>query len=921
MPTLIHAGLIRKKHLDEDLRYEPGSLIDETSRLPKTLQGGWDYFEKLVPDCLAYLEEASSEDVARFIRETSEEAKKFYNSGNNMRWYSVVQPFPTLLPLDQPALLLSVLGEVRENPASPALIRFLEKKRNWHLARPENLEDIYQVGRYADFIATLTQTGQATQNYLETLDLSALIKNYRGRASTEIVHIAELLENFSAGLGDNWLKKGAFDVRELDENRKSITIDNLDQVYATVYILKRTHPEKLKDIIFSWDNGINRRLSLGDLSRFILTAYRLREIFGDEKNPLKDIFTNLDVLALDLNLTNVPREFFDIAGLEKVRSETNQYTNNIGGDQFVLLLGQAVTIAPIKSIGIDNMVEAMKGWSRIEKISDVDLSRDVSPRYLLLAQHAGTRVRDYFENNPEELRWRYDQAEVLAVLKRLGRSMRPAPEVAILSSPIPPETPLLLKKEPKKEAESPKKQWPITKNISKPVPPILQPTDHFVEWVERVEMEGISLGDPRLSGIRLDNPKTLQSIRKEVADKTTRERGDRFIHRIYDRFFRDPVTTDNAGEYYHIARGILYYPDSFYHDWGNFAVSRLIGWLGRASEDDVQSISDSEEMLQWLRNNSHLDQKGSDVKKAVDGILNGRFGYVLQKGWAKTVGKFTRPSKGIAKELEGKLEFTNVSGALPGFQIKKILIQGKHQATLIIGDPKKGAHAELKIRPGTDGISHAAVEGELGSRLQYQGPVLMVSGGNKGVEIMIEKGKIVNSVFDPNRLDGYLIVYSDGTLHIADKRYLKLSELTRKKEDRSVLLDLKDPNDFKRFLEISKEERLSIVASLLFKNRHGENYTNQNDYPTERRFLLEFNDGRFGILDTEGGGHTINDLLSVAWRLSGVEKALYCDTGMYDLASYYLYPNGQKGERRAVRVGHVDADKSSNRLIFYNNGE
>ncbi len=942
--ALVEQEIIRKNFLDQDLVYQNGSLSFELTRLPKAIHGGADYFNYLMPDCLARFEKTDAQTVAQFLKETMEPASLFYESGtskggrDDMRWHTKVRPFPSLLPLEDPATLLRLLAETRIDPQADSLPVWLKTKRGFSLIQPETLNDLDAISRYADFLTTLTQSGDAREKYLGELDLKKLTKNYSGKQATEIVQVAEILNTLSPStgdqksLGDRWLGTSHFNSMHLKSGANGVVtvgIDNLDEVYATYFILKRSDPSSLADIHFVWTNGVNRKLSLADLSRLILASYRLETLLGEKQNPLKNFFADLDIQNLDLDLSHIPRQFFDIKGLESVREEINKYTDNRGGDQFVLILGQAITTAPVHQIGIDNLVLAMNEWSKTENIRSVNLVRDVQGRYVLLAKHAATRVRDYFETNPEELRLRYDRTEIMAMLKRLERSVRPAPEMPNLAAPVAVQKPNPAAKQP----EIKTKEWPSTKNIphhtktnsvaATQAQPTAPAADPFIAWLDRVETEGVSLSDSSLTDIRLDDPKTIEPLRKKIAEKTTPDRAERFVHRLYERYFREPIGPQNVFEYYRIAQGMAGQENNLYRIWGEFAGGRLAAFIRHLPEGGRQQIGNMEEMVTWLVQKNYIDKKESDIQKGIEGVKNGHTGYVAGKWWSKHVAKHfeNRDVQNIQSGVRGEMSFQPVAGALPGFDIQKIFIEGHHKATLVVGDPKQGAKTGIRIRPG-GGINYEEIEKSFGNRLQYNGPVLMVSGANKGVEIMVERGRVVNFVFDPSRLDGYLIIYPDGGMKLADKRNLYLSDLTRKKEDRSVRLDLNDPLDFRRVFEVVKQQKLSIVASLLFKNKAGEQYSKkENDYGDDRRLILEFADGHFGVLDTEGNDYSTNDVLSMAWRIPGVTRVLYCDTGMFDLASYYLYPDGQNGERKRVPIGREDADKSSNRLYFYTGEE
>ncbi len=265
-----------------------------------------------------------------------------------------------------------------------------------------------------------------------------------------------------------------------------------------------------------------------------------------------------------------------------------------------------------------------------------------------------------------------------------------------------------------------------------------------------------------------------------------------------------------------------------------------------------------------------------------------------------------------------KPEFEKLAGSLPGFETNLVLIDGEHWATVIKGNPAKGARATMRIKVGA-GISSETIEKEFGNSIQYQAPVSMVSVGNKGLEMMADQGKIVNWVFDPRRLDGYLIVYPDGTLHIADKRHLSLKELTRNEKEADTILNLNNPFDFESFLKTVQAEKLTVVGSMYFENREGANYTKAASPADSRRYILEFADGTFGMFDSQID-MTINDSLALIWQLPGVKRVLYCDTGYFEFAKYYFYDGpseDSKTTRNPVDLGIRDRDTSSNRMVFY----
>lgn len=908
--ALVEAKIIQKEHIDEHLRYAPKLLAYELARLPEIVGGGWDYYQSMMPDALTGLKELTPEAVAEFIRETSKSAGDFYASGQDMLWRTKVHPFRTFLPMDDPSFLLSAIAELKRNPASPKLIRWLEEKRDWRLLTPRNSDDIKRVSDYSQFLLTLTQRGEDQTKYLAQLNFADL-GNYREATPAQIMEVVDqfnIIQPKSSdrpGLGDRWLKESKFDVAAWKEKEVEVNMANIDDIYARFYILKRNNPKILEGIRFKWVNGIKNNLAVGDLARLILTSHRLREIFGADHNPLDGLIRGIQSLKLDFSLENIPTDFFEVKGLELVRNRINQTTGNRGGDEFVMLVDLAVTTAPMEKVGLENMILAMRGWLKVEQLDaeSEGPKRDIQGRYLLFASHAAVRVRDYFELHPEELEARRDKEELLRFLRYAQSPIRPLlqlPDEIILNKPA---SPRLVGRSKPKNIPAPASKVEAKVDIKNPL----------LVWLEGAENNGAYLSDPRLKEIRLDDPATFGSLKVSLAAVADKARIDRLINQIYERYFRSGISVANAELYYEIARGILDQSDNFYHPWGYYVGSQLVQLMKKSGESVCEAATDCEAMLAWLEKAGFKDKRETLFSKGVRELKAGRFGYIFNKIGTKVTKAF---SSGGAAEIgdarKGEIKRQKVSGNLPGFIAEKLHIDGSHQATLIIGDHKKGARAAVHMNPG-GGISGQSLEKRYDKTIQYQGPVLMVSGQNKGVEVMIEKGEIKNFVYDPNRLHGYLVIFPDGHLKIVDKRRLRLSDFTENSKDRSVILDLNNPFDFQSIFQVAQEKQLSMMASLFFENKPGENYTKGSSGADSRRFVVDFGDGRFGVIDS-AVDMSINDLLHIAWRIGAV-RTLYCDTGMFDNATYYTYDS--TGRRNSVTLGHRDDDRSSNRLVFY----
>lgn len=109
------------------------------------------------------------------------------------------------------------------------------------------------------------------------------------------------------------------------------------------------------------------------------------------------------------------------------------------------------------------------------------------------------------------------------------------------------------------------------------------------------------------------------------------------------------------------------------------------------------------------------------------------------------------------------------------------------------------------------------------------------------------------------------------------------------------------------FTQILKAKRYSLLCGMLLIN--GDETHHLNDGATSRRFFVEYDDSGFGIMKSTQDMST-GDLVAISKKF-GVRRAIYMDTGMYDMATY------RDGSGADHVIGHTDTAESTNRVVIY----
>jgi hypothetical protein len=208
----------------------------------------------------------------------------------------------------------------------------------------------------------------------------------------------------------------------------------------------------------------------------------------------------------------------------------------------------------------------------------------------------------------------------------------------------------------------------------------------------------------------------------------------------------------------------------------------------------------------------------------------------------------------------------------------------------------------------------------------------MTTGNHKMTELAFSEGIQMNWLLSPKGKDGLLITDMSGNPKILDKREINLSDLVNESDFKDAAISaacarwlksrglkgtkdclsctikpFEDIRDRAFFLKILKLKKYSLLSGMLLIN--GDEVYKMNDGQTSRRFFVEFEDGKFGIMNSVEDMST-GDLVDISLKFD-VKRAIYMDTGMYDMATY------RDGNGKDHVIGHQDTNESTNRVVIY----
>lgn len=339
---------------------------------------------------------------------------------------------------------------------------------------------------------------------------------------------------------------------------------------------------------------------------------------------------------------------------------------------------------------------------------------------------------------------------------------------------------------------------------------------------------------------------------------------------------------------------------------------------------------DYDDLVKKLEIKGVLYLTEGNVQKAITDLKAGNYSYVFRKGTQKLFG-------GDEVKVEGQtvsMEKNNWS-ARKGVETYALKSGDRELAVIIKCDP---AIIKSKILVERDGVvDMEAEEKKLGDRLVFSAPMTFTTGNHKMTELAFRDGEQMNYLLSPHTKDGLLLVNKSGDKKVLNKTRLKVSDFLEVSDltDPGIALAVKhwaglremSPDtvlsesirpaerfvDKKFFFEILKIKEYSLLGGMLLidkpENSEQGIVVKLQDPLDSRRLYLEFADGKFGILDSTENMSTAQ---AVELALSvGATKAMYMDTGMYDMATY------KDGGGHDHVMGHNDTKQSTNRVVFY----
>lgn len=431
-----------------------------------------------------------------------------------------------------------------------------------------------------------------------------------------------------------------------------------------------------------------------------------------------------------------------------------------------------------------------------------------------------------------------------------------------------------------------------------------------------------------LRDFRIDNHDSIVRLKNRIAGVAGKEKAEEIVIQYVNAYLKEvPLNWETVFNYKAIGEALLKEPENS-RLWraGSFVHQKAIAFLERRDNRAAcpEDRYDCDQLYERLEGQKLVAKDYTLIEKVGPRLVQRGVGYTVSAMWRNIKGKALGAVSeggvnGIgSKYSKGELKLKELSGALPGFVVAAPMLNGDRLGTLILGDPKEGARVAMRINVG-GGVSEAKIKKDYGGRLQYQGVVTMQSSQDVPLGTVVVNGFVHQQRFDAVRLDGYMVVFPDNTMHIIDQRRFRLSDITRRPEDAVQILSLTQgtglvPEEFFRALANAKA---TILTGISYDPRGRvtgfEEFSEMNG-DSNRRLIFSFDDGKFGMYDTDAS--STNEMLMILYRLQKelgpLERVVMCDRGMWDSAAWYRDGDVSK----EVRLGAVTEDPS-NRIIFY----
>ncbi|MFA6528724.1 MAG: peptidoglycan recognition family protein [Candidatus Gracilibacteria bacterium] len=413
------------------------------------------------------------------------------------------------------------------------------------------------------------------------------------------------------------------------------------------------------------------------------------------------------------------------------------------------------------------------------------------------------------------------------------------------------------------------------------------------------------------------SPYALETIRVIIGSKVGFGVASNFIVKLGQKFIKDnPVSYDNlyplalkANEFASVSKGNVGMKGvsdaaAVYKLIGNFTLNNIAQFLIDEVDRSPRNITkvirtlgnldvdyDEVEAI-FLERNIPLDYGMTNFAKGIMNLREGNFKYLFSAVFRKFRAKISKDvdRSGPASKLDIELTESNWSGG-KGVQVRDISVEGREEARLIEVDLSE-ARTQLIIGRG-DKLKFAPGEVYYPSKdnVSFYGSLAFTTQQGELTELAAYNGEMISYLVSADGKDALVIVNGNGEMIILDKRNLMLNDIEKiagaKISSPNRKLDIvRNFEDYQAFVGLVKSGRLSMTSSMMLVANGKPEYTTDEGDRAQRRMLIQFNDGRFGILNSSRGVAT-NEMIDLAYSLPDVKYAVYMDTGRYNSSYYY----------------------------------
>lgn len=348
-----------------------------------------------------------------------------------------------------------------------------------------------------------------------------------------------------------------------------------------------------------------------------------------------------------------------------------------------------------------------------------------------------------------------------------------------------------------------------------------------------------------------------------------------------------------------------------YNMWANFWFTSITSFIENSLNDNPEKfekyLEKNNYTLEKLINQLHslwinFEIKQSNAAKAVTRILNWKSKYVVNKVITKI--EWVEEDINVWKIEKKEVQWSKHEWV----ELFNLDISWITQAKLIT---IKNDKLKTKLLMSRDWmVNMKRQEKDKKWKLIFSAPLAFTTWDHKMTDAAYMNWKEMNALFNPDKNHWLVMTNSKWEIKVLNKNKLKLSDFNIpeliKNWDRELNIT-SSIRDYMTFIKIIKKYKLSILLNMLLID-NWKISPFKTDNKDSRRFLVTFEDWRVWILYSEINMST-KKLMMIAKSI-WVKNAVYMDTWMYDMATYYE-PDWKKHI-----LWHQDTDKSTNRVIF-----